>query len=148
MNNFDIKWHKRFLEAAKFFASWSKDRSTQVGAVVVGNKKEIRAIGYNGFPRGVDDDIDARHERPIKYEYTEHAERNAVFNACYTGTSLDGCSIYVTHLPCADCARAIIQSGITTVVVDSQNTLRKEWEEKNQVANIMFQEARINVIII
>ncbi|MGD9639398.1 MAG: cytidine/deoxycytidylate deaminase family protein [Alphaproteobacteria bacterium] len=144
----DNKWHKRFLEAANLFASWSKDRSTKVGAVVVGSKKEIRAIGYNGFPRGVDDDIDARHERPIKYEYTEHAERNAIYNACYTGTSLDGCTIYVTHLPCADCARAIIQSGIKTVVVDSQNTLRKEWEEKNQVANIMFSESGVEVVLI
>ena len=144
----DNKWHKRFLEAANLFAGWSKDKSTKVGAVIVGNKKEIRAIGYNGFPRGVDDNIDERHERPIKYEYTEHAERNAVYNACYTGTSLDGCTMYVTHLPCADCARAIIQSGIKTVVIDSRNSLRKEWEEKNQVATIMFSEAGVNVIVI
>lgn len=144
----DIKWDRRFLEAAHLFASWSKDRSTQVGAVVVGPKKEIRAIGYNGFPRGVDDTPDERHERPTKYEYTEHAERNAVYNACYTGTSLDGCTLYVTHLPCSDCARAIIQAGVSRVVVAGQNQLRKEWEESSTIARTMFSESGVELHVI
>jgi len=144
----DNKWDRRFLDAAKLFASWSKDRSTQVGAVVVGPKKEIRAIGFNGFPRGVNDDDDSRHERPIKYEFTEHAERNAVYNACYTGTSLDGCTIYVTHLPCSDCARAVIQAGIKRVVVEGGNSLRSDWAESNRVASLMFAEAGIELCVI
>ncbi len=144
----DSKWDRRFLDAAKLFASWSKDRSTQVGAVIVGPKKEIRAIGFNGFPRGVNDDDDSRHERPIKYEFTEHAERNAVYNACYTGTSLDGCTIYVTHLPCSDCARAVIQAGIKRVVVEGGNSLRDDWAESNRVASVMFAEANIELCVI
>lgn len=141
----DKKWDKRFLEVATLTASWSKDRSTQVGAVIVGSKKEIRAMGYNGFPRGVNDDIDERHERPVKYEFTEHAERNAIYNACYTGVSLDGCTIYITHLPCSDCARAIIQSGIKRVVVKGDNQLRASWQTSSDIAAAMFKEANVKL---
>jgi dCMP deaminase len=139
------KWDVRFLEAATLFSTWSKDRSTKVGAVVVGPKKEIRAIGYNGFPRGVDDTIEERHDRPAKYMYTEHAERNAVYNACYTGTSLDGCTIYVTHPPCADCARAIIQSGIRRVVVPAENDLRAMWKDSSDSAGDMFDDSGVKL---
>ncbi|MCK5297054.1 MAG: dCMP deaminase family protein [Alphaproteobacteria bacterium] len=141
----DKKWDKRFLEVATLVASWSKDRSTQVGAVVVGSKKEIRAMGYNGFPRGVNDDIDERHERPVKYDFTEHAERNAIYNACYTGVSLDNCTIYVTHVPCSDCARAIIQSGIKRVVVKGDNQLRASWQTSSEIAAAMFKETNVEL---
>lgn len=138
-----LKWDKRFLDAAELIASWSKDRSTKIGAVVVGDKREIRAIGYNGFPRGVNDDVENRHERPAKYLYAEHAERNAIYNACYAGTSLDGCTMYVTHMPCADCARAIIQSGIKRVVISSKNKLRSNWEDSTKVALEMMDETNV-----
>jgi hypothetical protein len=84
--------------------------STRVGCVIVGTHKEIRAIGYNGFPRGVDDDRDARHERPVKYKWTEHAERNAIYSSARAGISIDGCTMYLPWFPCMDCARAIVQS--------------------------------------
>ena len=144
MNN---KWDIRFLELAETVSKWSKDRSTQTGAVVVGDKKEIRAIGYNGFPRGVDDEIEQRHERPAKYLFTEHAERNAVYNACYTGTSLDKCTIYCTHFPCADCARAIIQAGIKKVVV-SDKQLDARWDDHNRAARDMFIEAKVCCVFV
>ncbi|MCW8836697.1 MAG: CMP deaminase, partial [Rhodospirillales bacterium] len=75
------KWHVRFLQLAHQIASWSKDRSTKVGAVLVRPDRTPAPYGYNGFPRQVDDDIDDRHSRPDKYDWTEHAERNAIYNA-------------------------------------------------------------------
>lgn len=110
------KWDRRFLELAYQIGLWSKDRSTRVGAVIVGPDLEIRSTGYNGFPRGVNDDVDERHERPQKYLWTEHAERNAIYNAARFGTPLKGCTLYLMWFPCADCARAIVQVGITNLV--------------------------------
>eukprot|EP01029_Cantina_marsupialis_P008329 TRINITY_DN19773_c0_g1_i1.p1 TRINITY_DN19773_c0_g1~~TRINITY_DN19773_c0_g1_i1.p1 ORF type:complete len:184 (-),score=43.29 TRINITY_DN19773_c0_g1_i1:160-654(-) len=142
------KWDIRFLEAATLFSTWSKDRSTGVGCCIVGPKKEIRSVGYNGFPRGLDDDVEERHQRPAKYTFTEHSERNAIYNACFTGTSLDGCTLYCTHAPCHDCARAIIQSGIRRVVVAAENTLRASWKESNTAADEMFSECGVIVDIV
>ena len=116
---FSDKWNKRFMEMAFLVASWSKDTSTKTGAVVVGPDREIRATGYNGLVRGVDDNKPERLERPTKYDFFEHAERNAIYNACLTGTSLKGCVMYATHAPCTDCARAIIQAGIKTVITNA-----------------------------
>ena len=96
---FSDKWHHRFMELAFLVASWSKDPSTKTGAVVVGPDKEIRATGYNGLVRGVADDIPERMERPTKYDFFEHAERNAIYNACLTGTQLKGCTIFCTLTP-------------------------------------------------
>lgn len=145
-------WDARWLAMAGLVASWSKDPSTQVGAVVVGPKREVRAVGYNGFPRGVDDTQVDRWVRPPdgpKYQFTEHAERNAVFNASFTGTTLDGCTIYVTHAPCADCARAIIQAGIKEVVFpESEPGFAVRWGKDNEVASIMFDEAQVRVRVI
>lgn len=129
---------------ARHVAEWSKDRSTKVGAVVVGPDHEIRSIGYNGFPRGIDDDNDARHTRPLKYKITEHAERNAVYNAVRMGTSLKDCTMYVPWGICTDCARAAIQSGIIRVVI-SRNMIIPGWEENTQLAEDMLIEAGIRV---
>lgn len=145
------KWHLRFLDLAEHIATWSKDRSTQVGAVVIGPKKEIRAVGYNGFPRGVNDEVESRHQRPGKYAYTEHAERNAIYNASYTGTSLDRCSLYVTHFPCCDCARAIIQAGISNVYVDQSKLTEdflERWQQDMNISTEMFEESGVSVHIV
>lgn len=109
-------WDARFMELAGVIANWSKDRSRKTAAIIVGAAKEIRAVGYNGFPRGVDDNIDHRHERPAKYKWTEHAERNAIYNAARIGVSVSGCTMYLPWYPCMDCARAIIQSGISELI--------------------------------
>jgi len=71
-------WDARFMNLARHISEWSKDRSTKVGVVIVGPENEVRALGYNGFPRGIDDDAPDRHERPEKYLWVEHAERNAI----------------------------------------------------------------------
>jgi dCMP deaminase len=113
----DLKWYRRFAKLAKEVGSWSKDDSTKVGAVVIGPvNREIRTVGYNGFPRKFDDSIVEYKERPLKYFYTEHAERNAIYNATRIGVSLDDCWMFSTHFPCPDCTRGIIQSGISRLV--------------------------------
>jgi len=109
-------WDNRFMGLAREVASWSKDRSRKVGCVIMGPNREIRATGYNGFPRGVADDVEARHQRPAKYRWTEHSERNAIYNAARSGVSTEGCRIYLMWYPCMDCARAIVQAGIVEVI--------------------------------
>lgn len=144
------KWHYRFMELAFLISTWSKDTSTKTGAVVIGPDREIRATGYNGLVRGVDDNIPERMERPTKYDFFEHAERNAVYNACLTGTSLKGCTMYATHAPCTDCARAIIQAGIKTVVTNKiiidENTPKGTWRDKLEYSAQMFKEAGVEYI--
>ena len=133
-------------------AGWSKDTSTKTGAIVVGPDREIRATGYNGLVRGVDDDKPERMERPTKYDFFEHAERNAIYNACLTGTSLKGCVMYATHPPCTDCARAIIQSGIKTVVTNElevRNDITSQtWRDKLEYSRQMFEEAGVEYIVL
>ena len=132
-------------------SNYSRVRSTKVGAVIVGPDNEVRSIGYNGFPRGVDDDVEHRHERPTKYLFAEHGERNAIYNAARVGIPTKGCTLYVTSNPskfppCADCARAIIQAGITRVVqekLDHNSEAAKRWEESSRATFEMFTEAGI-----
>lgn len=113
-----MDWEKYYIDMAEFISQKSKDRSTKVGCVIVGPDFEVRSTGYNGFPRGVNDEADERHDRPTKYDYTEHAERNAIYNAARVGIPLKGCTLYLNWepCPCTDCTRAIIQSGIIRVV--------------------------------
>lgn len=140
-------WASFFLRLCDLVASRSKDESTKTGAAIVGGNNEVISIGYNGIPREVDDDVRARHVRPEKYLWFEHAERNAVFNAARVGTPCLGATIYVSWHPCADCARAIVQSGIAAVVLNSANRehARERWGESQTVAALMFQEARVPV---
>lgn len=127
-----MNWHEYFLNMVYFVSTKSKDRSTKVGCVIVGPDNEIRSTGYNGFPRGVNDDLDERHERPAKYMWTEHAERNAIYNAARIGVSINKCTLYQDWWPCADCARAIVQSGITKMILcaESKKKGNKQWEER------------------
>ena len=151
-NVFTDKWNYQFMELALHISTWSKDPSTKVGCIVVGPDKEIRAQGYNGFPRGVDDNVAYRQTRPTKYAFYEHAERNAVYNACLCGTTLKGCTMYVTMPPCADCARAIIQSGIKQVYfmappVDATNVQSAgNWRETVVNSFEMFREAGVKTM--
>ena len=143
------KWDARFLRLAHEVSTWSKDRTTQVGAVIVGDDKTPGPYGYNGFPRHVDDDAEDRHQRPTKYRWTEHAERNAIYNAARIGMGLKGCTMYVTHVPCADCARAIVQVGIREVVVDracqEDQGFNDRWDEESQVTREMLKEAGVTL---
>jgi len=135
-------WDEYFMRIVDLTKIKSKDRSTQVGCMVVKEEKIPLVMGYNGFPRGVSDDIDKRHERPIKYLFTEHAERNAIYAAARNGISLLGTTMYITGLPCADCARAIIQSGIKYIVVPDRPFEGKgDWKLSCQIGWTMMMES-------
>ena len=141
------KWDKRYLALAKEVASWSKDPSTQVGAVTVGNKKEVLSQGFNGFPRGIVDSEDRYNNREIKYKYVVHAEMNAIYNATYSGVSLDGAVLYVYGLPiCSECAKGIIQVGIKKVIIEKSKEL-DNWNESVALSQEMFDEAGVELVI-
>ena len=105
-----MNWDEFFFDMIDIIKTKSKDRATKVGTVIVSSDNAVLSIGFNGFPRGVNDDIDERHERTPKgkYLWTEHAERNAIYNAARHGIILEGSRIYLDFYPCARCARAII----------------------------------------
>lgn len=137
-------WDDTFIELTQVLAKRSKDTSTKVGAVIVGRNREIRSTGYNGMPRGVNDDVAERYERPLKYKWFEHAERNAIYNAARVGIPVEKCTMYVALYPCTDCARAIIQAGISWVVVADFVVPERWWADACQSA-IMFREGGVAV---
>lgn len=135
------KWDCRFIDLADYVAQWSRDPSTQVGAVIVRNDKTVASLGFNGFPRGVIDSTERYNDRPTKYKFICHAESNAILTA---QESLHSCTIYTSPLyPCNECAKMIIQSGITRVVTRKPENER--WNDSNSIAAIMFEEAGISV---
>lgn len=139
-----MDWDKYFVSLMYFVAMKSKDKKTQNGAIIVGPDNEIVSTGYNSFPRGINDNLLERQERPEKYFWIEHAERNAIYNSSLTGSKLKGCKIYVSAVPCMDCARGIIQAGINEVIIDT-NLLYDSylWEEHTERTLILFEEAGI-----
>jgi len=139
-----INWNERFLALAHHIAQWSKDPSTKVGAVIVRPNRTIASVGYNGFPRGVDDSDARYNDRSIKYAMTVHAEANAILSA---DQRLDDCTMYVTPLhPCSSCAALIIQSGIKRVVAHMPHD-PEHWKDSFAYARAMFDEAGVEVII-
>lgn len=116
-----ISWDEYFMGVAILSGMRSKDPGTQVGACIVSQDNKILSMGYNGFPMGCSDDEFPweREGEPLesKYFYTTHSELNAILN--YRGGSLEGAKIYVSLFPCNECAKAIIQAGIKTIVYDS-----------------------------
>lgn len=137
-------WDKRWMGIAEEVQSWSEDRSTKVGAVIVDKSNVLISTGWNGFPRGVLDK-EERHSRPAKYLWTEHAERNAIYNSARRGHGTEGCKIYVPWYPCADCARAIIQAGIVEVIAREPDWNHPTYKDSFSVTTEMFEEARIRV---
>ena len=115
-----LSWDEYFMGLAHLSAMRSKDPSTQVGAVIVSGEHRVVSIGYNGFPNGCsDDEFPWDREGDFgatKYPYVVHAELNAILNS---KNDLRGCSIYVSLFPCNECAKAIIQSGISRIIYES-----------------------------
>jgi dCMP deaminase len=138
-------WDDRFMDLATFISTWSKDRSRQVGCVVVGPSNELRSIGFNGFPTGVDDDEERRHERPAKYRWTEHAERNAIYNAARVGIPLQNCRMYLPWFPCMDCARAIIQTGIAELICLKPDVSDPQWGQDFQEVPKLLTEGGVKI---
>lgn len=138
----EYKWERRFLALADQISSWSRDESTKVGCVIVGGNREVIATGYNGLPRGVDDSRIERSNRPLKYLWTEHAERNAIYNAALRGVKVEGSIMYCRYAPCMDCARACVQSGIGAFYY-SQELESKRYSADKLCVPILFSEAGV-----
>jgi len=142
------KWRKRYMGLAVHVGGFSEDTSTKVGCYIA-NHETNRPVsfGYNGLPSGVLDKP-SRHERPQKYFYFEHAERNAIYNS---DTKLDNMSIFVTHTPCTDCVRAIIQNRISYLYVLHANGFESKWAkeryplEQLEAIIFMLREAKISI---
>ena len=200
-------WKTYFIELTLQVASKSKDPSRQVGCIIVGPDKEIRSTGFNGFPRGVAEDVcvepqahfvkereydivdreykllctcghvdrcsdddaikdnvpahftgaprpedyvtelNERWDRPQKYDWVEHAERNAIYNAARMGIPLKGCSAFITLAPCAACTRALIQSGIVEVYGPAFPNGEEYKDYGFDKSQIMLREGGINYVV-
>lgn len=133
------KWDRRFINMARHIAAeWSKDPSTKVGAVLVDVDKVVIGTGFNGFPRGVDDDPERYADREMKLDLTVHAEMNAILKA---SASARGSTLYCTHPPCVRCAAHIIQAGSKRVVSVAWD--RPDWAKSIERSQMIFREARV-----
>ncbi|MDQ0505962.1 deoxycytidylate deaminase [Xanthobacter agilis] len=139
-----MEWMPYLMGFAEHAATKSKD-PTQVGAALVGPGNEVRLTAFNGPPHGVKD-LPERFERPAKYLFASHAEANLIAFAAREGIRTDGCTVFVTHMPCASCARTMIQAGIKAVFFGAGTTSMpaEEFEASRQ----MFKEARVLVTAI
>jgi dCMP deaminase len=146
-------WNSWFMEGVYWVASKSKDPKTKIGAIIVKDKR-IVSTGYNGIPIGVQDNVELRHQRPDKYKWYEHGERNAIYAAAKFGISTEEATLYTNALPCADCARGIIQSGIANVYVhqkfsDICNSIQREqWKGHDEATFAMFNESGVKVFTV
>jgi dCMP deaminase len=142
-----MNWTDYFRTIVHTVKLKSKDESTQIGAVVVNSDNAIVSTGYKSFPRGINDCVSERQERPEKYFWMEHAERNALYNAARIGVSTKGCTMYLTcSVSCTDCARGIINSGISKVVMEREGGAKGPiWEGHEKRSLQMFKEASVEV---
>jgi len=144
----ELRWAKYYFGILPSIRAKSKDKHTQVSCIIVGPDNEVRSMGYNSFPRGLNDEVPERYERPEKYDWIEHSERNAIYNAARIGVSLKGCTIYMGGIPCIECARAIIQSGIKRIIYDVEHF--KKWSSPRYSAHDkslqMLKECGVEVI--
>jgi dCMP deaminase len=133
------KWDKRFLRLAEHISSWSKDKSTKVGAVIATGKNEVVSFGYNGFPPGVNDSDERYDDRETKLAYMIHAEPNAII---VSKRDLKGTRIYTWPFgPCHECAKHIIKSGISEII-----TLKgwpERWDYSFGLGKKMLEEAGV-----
>jgi dCMP deaminase len=140
-----ISWDEYFMGIAILSGERSKDPNTQVGACIVGADNRILSVGYNGFPNGCSDELFpwAREgsELETKYPFVAHSELNAILN--YRGGSLEGSKLYVSLFPCNECAKAIIQAGIHTVIYDSD---KYDGTPGNIASKKMFDAAGVQYI--
>jgi len=144
-------WDYKYCELARHIADWSKDPSTRVGAITVGQHGQILSQGYNGFPRGISDTSERLSNKDEKYKYVVHAEMNCIYNACLNGVSLNDATLYVYGLPvCSDCAKGVIQVGIKNVVIYTPELaieeLQGKWIESFLITSGMFDESGVKYI--
>lgn len=120
------KWDYQYLEHAVLASKMSKDPSTKVGAVIVDQHGHPKSWGCNGFAKGFEDTPERWNDREFKYRHTIHAELNAVLHC---DTSLQGCTVYITHPPCQHCISMLKQKGISRVIaLDAPDDMKARWD--------------------
>lgn len=153
MDGFDrntMSWEELFLRNVYLIASKSRDKSSKLGAVIVKDNRVI-ASGYNGLPQNVRYMVDERHQRPLKYEFYEHAERNSIYTCARHGVATKEAILITNGIACSDCARAIIQSGIIEIWYHKQwqdkqyEVYNGKWTENLKRSTDMFNEAGIRI---
>lgn len=148
-------WDAYFIKIMYMVAEKSKDPKTKIGAVLVKDKR-IVSTGYNGLCRGVNDNIPERSVRPAKYSWYEHGERNAIYAAAFYGIATEGTTLYTNGVPCIDCARGVIQAGVSKIIVHKayedmsasaarQKSNESQWKGHNDVSLTMFKESGVIV---
>lgn len=139
-----LKWDKRFMLLAITVSAWSKDPSTKCGAVIVRPDKTVASLGFNGFPRGMEDKPEYYDERSEKYSRIIHAEMNAIIHA---REPLCGYTLYCTFCPCERCAVHIIQAGIKRVVIPDTSAFSNErWKEAAEKTTAYFEAAGVEFL--
>lgn len=137
-----IKWDTRFLGLAAHISGWSKDPSSQVGAVITDGNR-IVSLGYNGFAAGVEDKPERLSDRECKLNLTIHAEENAMI---FAKRDLSGCTVFVTHPPCPRCASKLIQEEVERVVfINPSEDFLSRWADDLKLSQAMYQEAGVEV---
>jgi len=147
MNNI---WITRFLSLAIEYSKWSKDPTTQIGAVAIDpTTRRVLSGGYNGFPRGMWDNAERLNDRETKLKYVVHAEANMIYNATRSGVSLKDTHVFVHGLPiCSECAKALIQVGVSKVYIESTSLGSERWDESWKLSKAMFDECGVEVEIV
>ncbi|HIN09723.1 MAG TPA: dCMP deaminase family protein [Phycisphaerales bacterium] len=141
------KWHERFLELADCIATWSKDPSRGVGAVIVSPMRQVLATGYNGLPRGFEDQPE-RLQRPVKYDLIVHAEMNAIIQCARNGISPVGATLYSSFSPCIHCSLSIVQAGINRVVTRPIEKGDEDWNDSIEKSVVLFEEVGIEYLVL
>lgn len=139
-----LKWDERYLGLCRHVATWSEDPRKQVGACLVRDNR-VLSIGFNGFPTGVKATKERLHTKELKLQFIEHAERNALYTAARVGVNLAGATMYCNWFPCNECAKGIIQAGITRVVTSKPDP-ESHWYPQMLVSVTMFTEAGIELV--
>lgn len=147
------RWHHHFLDLALQNAHMSKDPSTKVGAVIVGPDREVRSMGFNGFPRGIADTPERLNDRDTKLKLVVHAEMNAILNAARVGVSVKGCTMYLAATdatglvwggpPCTRCTVETIQAGISSIVSHPFKDVPSRWKDDIALAGTLLTEAGV-----
>ena len=139
---------EKFLPMARAVAALSKDPSAKVGAVALNDDGILLAVGYNGFPRGVDDDPERYAVKEVKYRLVSHAEQNLVAQAAYAGHSLKGSTVVLSGLyPCSSCAKSLIQAGVKRIFAPPADA-NPRWAPDAEWSALMFRESGVEVITI
>lgn len=140
------KWDRRFLQLSDQIATWSKDPSRGVGAVIVSPARQIVATGFNGLPRGFAD-LPERLQRPVKYDLVVHAELNAIIQCGRNGVSAVGCTLYTSFAPCVHCSLAMVQAGIARVVTWEPDLAGADahWNESIEKSRLVLGEVGVSL---